>query len=65
MLRLWNSIIKMSDYRLPKIVLEYLTTCNGTWLKNVEKVFSEIHCLDVFKRNVPIVNFKVFSAFAT
>ena len=65
MLRLWNSIISMGDHRLPKLVLNYLTTNNGTWLKNVQMVFNEINCTDVFERNVPIVNFKAFCTFAT
>ena len=64
MLRLWNRIVSMSEDRLPKVIYKYLREHNMAWVKDVEKVFSIINCLDVFERNVPIVNIHAFLDYA-
>ena len=60
MLRLWNSIIKMEECRLPKIVYNDMQTETDSWLAEIKSIFNSINAIDVFERNVPIINFKQF-----
>ena len=60
MLRLWNRVVGMDDGRLPKIMYKHMLTQGHPWLQEVKSIFSASKTTDVYERNVPIVNVKVF-----
>ena len=65
MLRLWNRLVGMNDQRMPKLLYNHMLTQNHPWIAKIKNIFNEINCADVFSNNVPIINFKEFSDFAS
>ena len=60
MLRYWNSLVKVEDSRLPKIMYNQMKFENNIWFKGIKTLFQSVSALDVLERNVPIVNAKQF-----
>ena len=59
-LRTWNNLVAMDDKRLPKLVYNYLREQSTLCAKDTKEIFNQIKCLDLFDKNVPIINFKEF-----
>ena len=64
MLRYWNSLVKMEDSRLPKIMYNQMKLENNLWFKDIKTLFQSVNALDVLERNVPIINAKQFYIYA-
>jgi hypothetical protein len=64
MLRLWNGITKMDASRLPKIIYNDMQAEIDPWLAEIKSIFDSINAIDVFERNVPIINLRQFCQYA-
>ena len=65
MLRYWNRIMSLDNVRLPKQIYNIMMDKGHPWLTEVRNIFESINANDVFQNNIPILNFKTFSHYAS
>ena len=58
-IRFWNRVIGMDNYRLPKIVYNDMTKNGHPWLDEIRNIFVLTKTMDVFTNNVPVINQKL------
>ena len=58
MVRMWNRVLNMDSYRLPRIVYDNMVATDHLWYMEVKSIFTSADIMDTFERNLPVHNLK-------